>query len=158
MPRKSSEQTAAELYRKPADLPPPPKDFARSARDLWRALIASKPASHWTQEARLALRERCLAEIQLREVQAALVTDPLDDKLTRMRSSLCASINVLTRRLRMGPQQEISPWKTAETRPAAVDDPLIGGAALRAQRMKANGERRPPVWDDPLIGGRARPR
>jgi hypothetical protein len=148
MPRKSVEQLAAEHWRRPLDLPKPPRDFRRPAADLWRALVKSKPAEHWTEEARQALRERCLAECQLRQVQAALVADPLNDKLTRVRVGLNASINVLARRLRMGASQEIKPWDRAKHRPAALDDPLI------APRTKRNGV---SILDDPLIGGRARP-
>jgi hypothetical protein len=133
MPRKSAEQLAADRFRLPAELPKAPRDFTRSAAHLWRALIKTKMPEHWSEEARLALRERVLAEVQLRQVQAALVDDPLNDKLTRMRVALAGSINVLTRRLRMGPAQEIKPWDVAKHRPAIMDDPLI------APNVKGNG-------------------
>jgi hypothetical protein len=97
---------------------------------------------HWTQEARLALRERVLAEIQLRQVQAALVDDPLNAPLTRMRVALSASINTLTRRLRLGPSQEIKPWDVAKHRSELLDNPLIGGGSVRRNGGEAFDRRR----------------
>jgi hypothetical protein len=145
MPRKSAEQLAAERFRLPAKPPSPPSDLGRPAARLWWALIRTKPVEHWTEEARLALRERVLAEIQLRQVQKALDRDPLNDKLTRLRVALSASINTLTRRLRMGPAQEIKPWDVARHRPELMDHPLI------APQTRGNGS----DAFDRLIGGSA---
>jgi len=108
MPRRSSEDRAAAVWRASGKPPRPPEVMSADAKRLWRKVVHSREFDYFDAAAQEQLAEYCELCITQRLNLDMLRRDPADEKWQRCAARLQPVINSLSVKLRLSPSSVLA--------------------------------------------------
>jgi hypothetical protein len=108
MPRKSSENRSAALWRAGGKPPAPPDVMSADARRLWRKIVGSKPCDYFEPAAQELLAQFCELSVVQRVNLDMLRREPKDARWQTQAARLQPVLNSLSVKLRLAPSCVLS--------------------------------------------------
>ncbi len=138
MPRASAEGRAGAALRSGAVPPAAPLGLGVRAAEIWRAVVAAKPADWFDAGALPLLRQYCVTAAQAEAVDVVLSAadpaDPLTGEIEKRLVKLNGSCTTLATKLRLSVQAAVDrrSGMLGERGPGeeAAADPLLGGKVV----------------------------
>ena len=137
MPRHSSEERSAAVWRARAKHPAPPSYLSRDAKKLWRQIVEARPVDYFQPGSQQLLEQFCETMVAQRAALGEMARSTAEpDALAlsvKTMKDLAAVLNSTALKLRISIQAEVNrkSGKLDEKEPAGAKSDLIGGKRLR---------------------------